>query len=229
MDLLWQDQRNPKLQMWCYSYKVAWLPGCLLLSNHKQPRAVVNTTLEKYNFAKMIAVVRKTYKGFKVTNHKTGTTGQAKVTVSIAIQASHGAATAVLRCCCQSMSGGSGIHTLSTNTTPASKLKTSLCFQTTSQVPPSLHQRFHKYCLCTCTCTRHGHLSLGHGHTSLGHSHLSLTLKTQPSLTPVSIHIAQCFGNMSISQSSVPHVAARKGRAQPRLYGEALAENEVLE
>jgi len=45
----------------------------------------------------------------------------------------------------------------------------------------------------------------------------------------VSIHIAQYFGNLFISQSNVTVHATKRGRTQPRHYGEALTEEEVLE
>ena len=56
-----------------------WLAGSLLHSNAQRPGAVTNTTLEEYEAATVSSVGRETYKTFLVANHKTGTTGRAKL------------------------------------------------------------------------------------------------------------------------------------------------------
>ena len=56
--------------------------GCLLLTNHQRPGAVVNATLSEYEAAKTTTVGRREYKTFMVMHHKTGTTGRAKLTLS---------------------------------------------------------------------------------------------------------------------------------------------------
>ena len=57
-----------------------WLAGSLLHSNAQRPGAVTNATLEEYEAATVSSVGRETYKTFLVSNHKTGTTGRAKLT-----------------------------------------------------------------------------------------------------------------------------------------------------
>ena len=45
----------------------------------------------------------------------------------------------------------------------------------------------------------------------------------------MSIHIAQFFGNLFISQGTVAVSGVPKGRTKPTHYGEALTEEEVVE
>ena len=61
---------------------VVWLAGALMLSNHQRPGAIANATMAEYRAAKTTTVGRATYKTFPVANHKTGTTGRAKLTAS---------------------------------------------------------------------------------------------------------------------------------------------------
>lgn len=61
---------------------VIWLAGSLLLGNHQRPGAVVNATLEEYQSAKLMTFGRWQYETFYVRQHKTGTTGRAKITAN---------------------------------------------------------------------------------------------------------------------------------------------------
>ena len=63
---------------------VLWLAGALLLSNHQRPGAIINATMAEYRAAKTTTVGRATYKTFVVANHKTSTTGRAKLTAGSA-------------------------------------------------------------------------------------------------------------------------------------------------
>ena len=59
-----------------------WLAGCLLMMNHQRPGAINHATAAEWAASKTTVVGRKTYTIFFVANHKTGTTGRAKITVS---------------------------------------------------------------------------------------------------------------------------------------------------
>ena len=61
---------------------ILWLAGSLLLTNHQRPGAIVNAKIEEYMAAKEVKVGRDTYKTFYVKQHKTGTTGRAKITAN---------------------------------------------------------------------------------------------------------------------------------------------------
>ena len=99
---------------------------------------------------------------------------------------------------------GAGLHPLSRDAIPASKLKVSIPFQPPSQ-PPSTQSQPSQ---------------------SLPQS--AIHLQQQPP-TPVTIHIAQFFGNLFISQGAVTVSTGAKGRTKPSHYGEALTEEEVIE
>ena len=57
-----------------------WLAGSLLHSNAQRPGAITNATLSEYKAATVFTMGRKTYSSFMVANHKTATTGRAKIT-----------------------------------------------------------------------------------------------------------------------------------------------------
>ncbi len=57
-----------------------WLAGSLLLTNHQRPGAVSKAQLAEYMRGSTTTHGRITYKTFKVQEHKTGTTGSAKMT-----------------------------------------------------------------------------------------------------------------------------------------------------
>ena len=59
-----------------------WLAGCLLLTNHQRPGAVANAKTVEWASSKASVVGRKEYRTFFVADHKTATTGRAKLTVS---------------------------------------------------------------------------------------------------------------------------------------------------
>ena len=57
-----------------------WLAGSLLHCNAQRPGAVTNTTLSEYQAATLSSIGRETYRTILVVNHKTATTGRAKLT-----------------------------------------------------------------------------------------------------------------------------------------------------
>ena len=59
-----------------------WLAGSLLHCNAQPPGAITNATLAEYKAATLSTVGRATYKTLLVANHKTATTGRAKITAS---------------------------------------------------------------------------------------------------------------------------------------------------
>lgn len=59
-----------------------WLAGCLLHSNAQRPGAITNATVEEYGAATVSTVGREVYKTLLVANHKTATTGRAKLTLN---------------------------------------------------------------------------------------------------------------------------------------------------
>ena len=59
-----------------------WLAGSILHYNAQQPGAIGNATLSEYRGASVSTIGRETYKTFLVDNHKTGTTGRAKLTMN---------------------------------------------------------------------------------------------------------------------------------------------------
>ena len=61
---------------------VLWLAGCLLYANHQRPGAIINITLAEYEESRVTTEGKSTYRTILVANHKTSTTGRAKVTVS---------------------------------------------------------------------------------------------------------------------------------------------------
>ena len=94
-----------------------------------------------------------------------------------------------------------GLHPLSHDAIPVTKLKISFPFPQESSPQPSQSQ------------------------------HQQHRQQSQPLPgTPVSIHIAQFFGNLFLSQQcKITEQAGRQIRIQPRHYGEALTEEEVIE
>lgn len=58
-----------------------WLAGCIMHTNHQRPGAVCNATIGEYSRATEIEKGRTTYLTFRVQNHKTATTGSAKISV----------------------------------------------------------------------------------------------------------------------------------------------------
>ena len=99
---------------------------------------------------------------------------------------------------------GAVLHPLSRDAIPASKLKVSIPFQTPSQTQSTQSQQ------------------------SQSPPQSAMHLQQQPP-TPVTIHIAQFFGNLFISQGTVTVSSGAKGRTKPSHYGEALTEEEVIE
>ena len=57
-----------------------WLAGSLLHLNAQGPGAITNTTLEEYRAATVSTIGRESYTTIIVENHKTATTGRAKLT-----------------------------------------------------------------------------------------------------------------------------------------------------
>ena len=99
---------------------------------------------------------------------------------------------------------GAGLHPLSRDAIPASKLKVFIPFQTPLQPQSTQSQE------------------------SQSPPQSEMNLQQQPP-TPVTIHIAQFFGNLFISQGAVTVSTGAKGRTKPSHYGEALTEEEVIE
>jgi len=134
-----------------------------------------------------------------------------------------------------------GIHPLTRDAIPASKLKTSRPFQSSSQMPTSRVLSQHSQPPHSQTQPQMPPSRAPSQHSQPPHSQTQPQTQppqsqtqptwsqTQPPPTPVSIHIAQYFGNLFISQSNVTVHATKRGRTQPRHYGEALTEEEVLE
>ena len=75
-------QRGQNVQQPDLRRIMVWLAGSLLHTNSQRPGAIVNATLTEYERATLSTVDRKAYKTFLVANHKTGTTGRAKVSAS---------------------------------------------------------------------------------------------------------------------------------------------------
>ena len=61
---------------------MVWLAGCLLHCNAQRPGAITNATLAEYRAATNYVIGRMTYTTFLVEQHKTGTTGRAKITMN---------------------------------------------------------------------------------------------------------------------------------------------------
>ena len=59
---------------------IIWLAGSLLHCNAQRPGAITNATLSEYKAATVYTIGRETYCTFMVANHKTATTGRAKIT-----------------------------------------------------------------------------------------------------------------------------------------------------
>ena len=64
------------------SKAMVWLAGCLLHSNAQRPGAVTNATLNEFHAATTSTIGRETYLTILVTNHKTSTTGRAKLSAN---------------------------------------------------------------------------------------------------------------------------------------------------
>ena len=60
---------------------MVWLAGALLHCNAQRPGAVTNATLDEYQSATISTIGRDTYKTILVSNHKTATTGRARLSM----------------------------------------------------------------------------------------------------------------------------------------------------
>ena len=82
LDIIAQAKRKQPVKGPDLRSAVLWLAGSLLLANHQRPGAVVNATTDEYTSAKITTFGRDQYKTFYVRQHKTGTTGRAKITAN---------------------------------------------------------------------------------------------------------------------------------------------------
>ena len=124
---------------------------------------------------------------------------------------------------------GAGLHPLSRDAIPTSKLKVSIPFQAPPQTQSAQSQQSQsQQSQSQQSQSQQSQSQQSQSQRSQSPQPSALHLQQQPP-TPVSIHIAQFFGNLFISQGTVAVSGVPKGRTKPTHYGEALTEEEVVE